>query len=164
MTCPECEESLALESSGEELDRHMAACTECRELAAELRSNTEALREMAAVELPSVRGAVVARLRAENARRQMTRWGWALAAAAALLIGFGVSRHPRLAPTMVSSGTQVGHAVAPAARPLVASARRFAHRRQAKPPAPPQILKVKMFTSDPDVVIYWIVEPKQGSE
>ena len=35
-----------------------------------------------------------------------------------------------------------------------------AHRKQM--PAEP--LKVKMYTSDPDVVIYWIVDRKEGIE
>jgi hypothetical protein len=166
MTCPECEDLLALEKSSEELAGHLAACAECRELAEELRSNTEALREMAAVELPSVRGAVIARLRAQSARQRMARWGWALAAAAAVLIVFGVTRTTKVdrpAPPLVTVAPAVEQPfqTAAAVRPNV---RRPGGRRQAGRPAPQQLLKVKMFTSDPDVVIYWLIEPKEGSE
>jgi len=116
-----------------------------------------------AASLPSVRGAVLAQVRAQNTRRHITRWGWALAAAAAVLIMFGVTRHSQVAPTTNAPAPQVGQAVPPAAAPLVASASRVASKRQAQPPAPPEALKIKMFTSDPDVVIYWLVEPKEGS-
>jgi hypothetical protein len=164
MNCQECEGLLASEESSAVLDGHLAECVECRELAADLRANSDAFREMTAAPMPSVSGAVLARVRAQDARRKVARWGWALAAAAAVLIMFGVTRHPQVAPTTEPPAPQVGQAVPPAAAPLVANVPRVASKRQAKPPAPQAPLKIKMFTSDPDVVIYWLVEPKEGSE
>ncbi|HEV8148461.1 MAG TPA: hypothetical protein VGP79_18855 [Bryobacteraceae bacterium] len=189
MNCQECERLLAADETSAGLDRHLAECVECRELAADLRANAEAFREMTAMPMPSVRGAVLGQVRARETRRQVARWGWALAAAAAMLMVFVATRQ---APEVQRQATR-----SPAlqeeqrrATPLAGSEKRLAAqqnrqatrspalliaremRQQASPlagsekraPAPQEPLKVKMLTSDPDVVIYWLIEPKEGSE
>jgi hypothetical protein len=176
MTCQDCELLLAMEESSAELDRHLGECAECRTLAAELAANSDALREMATEAMPSVRGAVLAEVRAQNARRNVVRWGWALAAAAALVIAIGVSRMRTPVATLPTVAKMQPTVEAPVVRQPVHVAasrlrveRRLERRRQPERLAPQQperleALKVKMLTSDPDVVIYWLVEPKEGSE
>jgi hypothetical protein len=146
MTCQECELKLGM---GEPVDDHLASCKECRWLAEELRLNAEAMRDM--------------RL------RPRMHWEWALAAAAMIVMAFGAWRMTRVekptapvkialargaAPREIQQPVHIAKAVAPVARPKV--------RRVKHEPAEP--LRVKMLTSDPDVVIYWIVDRKGGSE
>jgi anti-sigma factor RsiW len=163
MTCQEFEGLLASEETSAELDRHLAECVECRELAADLRANADAFREMSAMPMPSVSGAVLAQARRQETRRQVARWGWALAAAAAIVIGFFATRPVPVAPLPpVVIGKALAHPVVQhAVTPVVNTHRK---RQATRSPAPQEPLKIKMFTSDPDVVIYWLVEPKEGSE
>ena len=67
------------------------------------------------------------------------RRGWIPAVAAALVIGLVLPQMGRFRP--------IG------APPVVA---------RPSPPESDEPLKIKMLTSDPDVVIYWLIEPKQG--
>ena len=176
MNCQECKGLLAAEETSAGLDRHLAECVECRELAADLRANADAFREMTAMPLPSVSGAVLAQVRAQNTRRQVARWGWALAAAAAMLIVFVATRPAPVAtlpPVIATTPKVVTPELTQSVQTLVASnSSRVGRPRQATPlagsekrsPAPQEPLKVKMLTSDPDVVIYWLIEPKEGSE
>ena len=167
MTCQECELLLATEQHSAEADLHLSGCAECRALNAELSANSDALREMVTEAMPSVRSAVLAEVRVRNVRRSVMRWGWALAAAT-LVIAFGLSRMrapvvspPAIAkmPPSVEAPVARPHVQAVAGRPR--AGRRLESRRQPERLAP---LKVQMFTSDPNVVIYWLVEPKTGSE
>jgi hypothetical protein len=134
MTCQECEIKLGM---GEDAGEHLAGCTECRGLARELRLNSVALREMKA--------------------RPRMKWERALAAAAAILMAVFL-RVPRvenlpLPPVRVAvAPVLAGHGPAPH------------HRKTKRRVAPAETLRVKMFTSDPDVVIYWIVDKKDGYE
>jgi hypothetical protein len=169
MNCQECEGLLASEETSAGLDRHLAECVECRELAADLRANADAFREMTAMPMPSVSGEVLAQVRAQNTRRQVARWGWALAAAAAMLIVFMATRPAPVAPLPpVVIGTRVSKEVERQATrspaPQVAAVPRKHQRQATRSSAPQETLKVKMLTSDPDVVIYWLIEPKDGSE
>ena len=139
MTCQECEIKLGM---GEDAREHLASCEECRQLSEELRLNAVALEEM-------------------RVRPQM-HWAWALAAAAAILLAIGLAVKPA-----ARSQKPVRAAVVSAAPvPKVAAAIPIhqARPRRAKKPKPVEPLLVKMFTSDPDVVIYWIVGQKAGSE
>lgn len=136
MTCQECELKLGM---GEDPGEHLASCAECRWLAEELRLNAVVLREMRV--------------------RPAMHWEWALAAAAAILMAvfLSVPRGQKLPmpPVRVAIVPPLaGHGPAP--HPLKKAKR---HLRPASEP-----LRVKMFTSDPDVVIYWIVDRKEGSE
>jgi len=61
--------------------------------------------------------------------------------------------------------TPVRVAVAPkTAQPVYVAASHKKVKRRRAHGAAPQPLRVKMFTSDPDVVIYWIVDKKEGYE
>jgi len=138
MTCQECELKLGM---GEDAGEHLASCAECRGLAEELRLNTVALKEMRV--------------------RSSVRWEWALAAAAAIVMAVATWKVTRVEKLPMQP---VRVAVA-AAKPLEAGHGRVALkrvRRHSTPAAEP--LRVKMFTSDPDVVIYWIVDRKEGIE
>jgi hypothetical protein len=143
MTCQECEIKLG---NGENADEHLGSCAECRWLAEELRLNAQALRDMR-----------------EMRERPAMRWEWALAAAAAIIMAVFVSRTPRVEKLPVMAG----HGPAPqvqANEPQVAPSHIVRVKRIRKKQEPTVPLRVKMFTSDPDVVIYWIVDRKEGSE
>jgi hypothetical protein len=136
MTCQECELKLGM---GEDAADHLASCAECRWLAEELRLNAVALREMRV--------------------RPRVRWEWALAAAAAIMMAVAtwkVTRVEKLPMQPVrlavaaAKPVEAGHGPAPR------------KKRHSIPAAEP--LRVKMLTSDPDVVIYWIVDRKEGIE
>jgi hypothetical protein len=135
MTCQECEIKLGM---GEHAAEHLASCAECRALAEDLRLNAVALREMRV--------------------RPRMRWEWALVAAASIVMAIGL-RHgkPPEKPPERTAAAKIGRPTRTAA--VMAPAKRV---RKKRPPAEP--LRVKMFTSDPDVVIYWIVDKKEGSE
>jgi hypothetical protein len=106
----------------------------------------------------------MARIRQESGARRLARWGWALAAAAMFVIAFGIwwMEQPRTFP-------QIAHAPELAAIPATPKPAEAAIDSQTAPknrvrPKPPEITKVKMFTDDPDVVIYWLIEKKEGTE
>lgn len=138
MNCQECELKLGL---GEDASEHLASCVECRSLARELRLNSVALRNM----------------------RARPRMQWALTAiAAAIVVAIGIwSTRPtprHLAITAASSATT---------QPALSKehvANTVQRKRRVRKRAPAEPLRVKMFTSDPDVVIYWIVDKKEGYE
>ncbi len=143
MTCQECEIKLGM---GEDAGDHLASCAECRWLAEELRMNAVAMRKM------RVRPAV--------------RWEWALGAAAAIVLGVFVWK-----PTPVERlSITAAHGAAPQQQLFsrfpapVAQGRARRVKHIQKKQIPTEQLRVKMFTSDPDVVIYWIVDRKEGSE
>jgi hypothetical protein len=128
---------------GEDADQHLASCAECRGLAEELRLNSVALREMRV--------------------RPAMHWEWALAVAA-IVVAIFVWRIPRVENLPVQP-TRVAVAKEPASTaPLEAPKTHVRKVRRAGREPAPQPLRVKMFTSDPDVVIYWIVDRKEGSE
>jgi hypothetical protein len=134
MTCQECELKLGM---GEDAGEHLASCAECRGVAEDLRLNAVALVEM--------------RIRPQR------RWAWALAAAAAIVMAIGLwrERPAEKPPQRAAAAKIVGPTRTAAAAPVKHVRKK---RRRAEP------LRVKMFTSDPDVVIYWIVDKKEGSE
>ncbi len=143
MSCQECELKLGM---GEDAGEHLALCSECRGVARELRLNAVALGDLR--------------------RRPFGYWAVA-GAAAAVLVAVGVWVKPE-APVIMAA-----HGAAPLLRQqkhvdtnvdagrLEARATRPKTRRARKAEEP---LRVKMFTSDPDVVIYWIVDTKEGVE
>jgi hypothetical protein len=134
MTCQECEIKLGM---GEDASEHLTECAECRGLAEDLRLNSVALREMRI--------------------RPQWRWAWAMAAAAAaIVIAVGLWRAtPSEKPPERAAAAKIVGPTRTAAAPV----KRVRKKRQAAEP-----LRVKMFTSDPDVVIYWIVDKKEGIE
>lgn len=142
MTCQECEIKLGM---GEDADEHVASCAECNWLADELRRNAVAMREMRV--------------------RPAMRWGWAVAAAAAIVMAIGLWRlgphlAPQKEPPKMAAAARIGRPTR--SEQVVAAPVKHVRAHRKLPPAEP--LKVKMYTSDPDVVIYWIVDRKEGSE
>jgi hypothetical protein len=134
MTCRECE---LLLGNFEDAGGHLAGCAACRALAEDLRLNSAALREME--------------------MRPAPRWEWALAAAAMILMAIAAWRIQPI-PTEPGPAPHMAKVEAPKPAPVV---RRHAPQTKKQKFEP---LKVKMLTSDPDVVIYWIVDRKEGTE
>jgi hypothetical protein len=129
-----CKECELKLGMGEDAAEHLSQCAECRLLAEDLRLNAIAFREMRV--------------------RPAMRWAWALAAvAAAIVLSIG---HWRVTPPPVEPPQKA--AAARIGRPT----KTVKQVRKKRQPAEP--LRVKMFTSDPDVVIYWIVDKKEGIE
>jgi hypothetical protein len=144
MTCQECEIKLGM---GEDAGEHLASCWECRRLAGEVRLNSDALREMRV--------------------RPAMRWAWAMAAvAAAIVMAIGLWRfRPTEKPPQKAAAAKIGRPTRQEGS-VVATAvpvkRAKPHPKRKR--VPTETLRVKMFTSDPDVVIYWIVDKKEGYE
>jgi len=165
MNCQECELMLALDERSAELDAHLVGCPGCSELATEMAANSDALREMNAEPMPQVRSMVLAEIRAQESRRRVMRWGWALAAAAAVVVVFGVARKDRAKPD-VGRPFQTAAAL-PRAEQKAEPVQRTVAKRPVEARRRPGMvapLRVKMLTSDPNIVIYWIVESKEGSD
>jgi hypothetical protein len=129
-----CQECEIKLGMGENADDHLASCVECRWLAQELRLNSLALREM----------------------RVRPKMYWALAAAAAIILMAIFLRMPRV--QQLPSPVHVAVSAPQIKLPPV----KVKHVHKKRVPA--ETLRVKMFTSDPDVVIYWIVDKKEGYE
>jgi hypothetical protein len=141
MNCTDCELHLAegerdgaVEVHLNQLEEHLSQCAQCRMLAADLAANAMVFEALRSVELPRI---AVKRPQ----RRRVYPWAAAVAVAAAAVIGILLPRPPVPAP--------------PAVVPV----------QQAPPPAPANIrterlqpLKIKMLTSDPNVVIYWLID------
>ena len=168
MTCQECELRLAEGEFGAAVEDHLLECAECRALAAELRENAIALAAMREDELRFE----VAPLKR---RHRAPVWVATAAAAALILLAIGLPRHRReapLPPPPVVAGVPAPTPVVAAAAPVAtAVARKRAHRAATarervapKPAQPEETFMVKMLTPDPDVVVYWIVEPKEKAE
>jgi len=129
-----CQECEIKLGMGENADDHLASCVECRWLAQELRLNSLALREM----------------------RVRPKMYWALAAAAAIILMAIFLRMPRV--QQLPSPVHVAVSAPQIKLPPVKA--KHVHRKRV----PAETLRVKIFTSDPDVVIYWIVDKKEGYE
>jgi hypothetical protein len=164
MTCQECELLLAREERNRAVELHLAECSECRVLAEEMEANAEALRSLRDEEMPVL---VV------RARRPVRRWAWAAAAAAAVVIlAATVSLRERETPPPPS---RIGKTSPPPiefpqpppgfARIPAAPSPKPVRTPRPKPvehaPLKEEPLVVKMLTPDPDVVIYWLIEPKE---
>jgi hypothetical protein len=134
MNCADCELHLAQGERDGAVEQHLSQCAQCRILAADLAANAALLEALRSEELPRL---VVKRPQ----RRKFFPWAAAVAVAAAAVIGILLPRPPVPAP--------------PAVAPV----------RQVPPPAPANVrteklqpLKIKMLTSDPNVVIYWLID------
>jgi hypothetical protein len=109
-------------------------CAECRTMAEELRANAEALSALRHEELPPL----VVRI-----SRRAPVYSWvATAAAAVVLLAIAL---PHLRSRAV---------------PQVAAAPR--HPALAVLAGRSEPLKIKMLTPDPDVVIYWLIDSREG--
>jgi hypothetical protein len=155
MKCEECELLLAQEEISAEVEAHLAGCPNCRSLAAELRTNLEAMRELADEVMPAV----------TMPERGVPWWKWT-SAAAAVIITLGAAwwaSRPAKPPQIVSIDVKVTGVVPKAEVPYV-KAEIPETLTPAKVPIVPvanrEPLRVKMLTPDPDVVIYWLIDSK----
>jgi len=183
MTCRDWEERIALHAGGDlpaadaaEVEAHLAACEDCRGVAAAYGAGIELLREahrepLGEAHYAAVRARVLSELQQD--RRPVWRWIWVggLAAVAAALILL-LWPKPVQTPARIEiaaihpAAPQIEEpkpvAPAPVMRPRrAASLVRLVPREAAvsepeKRPAEPLI--VKLLTDDPNVVIYWIAD------
>ena len=152
MTCQDCEVVLAREERGPEIEAHLADCPDCRALAGELEANAHAMRALGQEALPA------APIRIHPA---YPWWKWTSAAAALVITlsaAWWASRPPR-PPEIVSIDVKVT-GVAPALVPLERAEIPATIQPAIVPVVQTEPLRVKMLTPDPDVVIYWLIEPK----
>lgn len=132
MTCPECEVRLADGEVDGFVEEHLRACAPCRAFHDDLRENAIALGELRQEALPAL--------------RPLRSFPWMSAVAAAVTLALvipGIWRATRpVEPEPVKATT-------PAEVTVTASLKT-------------EPLKVKMLTPDPDVVIYWLIDSKEG--
>ena len=176
MNCREWEEPIALYASGDldsgralELERHLAACPGCQIYSSGMLECLDAMRaghrrEIASVHFTALRARVLDRLRPAPWWRRGWGNGWLRIAAAAVVAcsaaGLAMVQrtlHQSVPPPRVALARPPAPAVAIPAAPLHAALRRRSSR-EAAPPAEP--LTVRIVTSDPDVVIYWITNSR----
>jgi len=176
MNCLDWEERIALEAGGDlpatevsAVEQHLAACSECRAFRDALSGNLELLRQAHQAPIAEAQlAAVRARVMAEVTRPPRWRWVWlgglAAAAVTAMLL-------VALRPARVVELPHVAVCVPPAPAPPVlrplprgggSVAARFPSRDRKgavlASASEPEPLVVKMITTDPDVVIYWIAD------
>jgi anti-sigma factor RsiW len=173
MNCREWEEAIALYTGGDldspralEVERHLAGCTGCQVFANGLRECREEMRAFHREEIPAAHYATVrARVLAQL---QPAPWwhGWlrvATAAAACLAVclaifHWNVSRPVAPLQVAVMRPPEPELTARPAAR---RPPRRAAvHVSRRKPARAAELLTVRIITDNPDVVIYWITNPR----
>jgi hypothetical protein len=145
MNCVDWEERIALYSSGDlapvEVKGHLANCPGCRLFLEELEANGTALAMLR--EQPLIRW---------EKRAKIPRW-LPYAAAIALVLGLGALWKPeRVAPPPPVRTAVDAPRFGPMPRPVVRTVRRV------KKPEKHEPIVVKMFTNDPDVIIYWVAD------
>ena len=184
MTCEAFEKLIALDAGADlppretaRLQAHLETCAPCRDLARSIGESQAGLRALTEVTLDEDalarwRRGVLARIEDQPQRRILAwRWAWAAAATMALVALFAVPRMVRRPPSLppvsralplASEQPQPPAPVAQALPPASASQTvAHHHPRRHRAPAPAaEPLLVKLETSDPNVVIYWIVEGK----
>ena len=166
MNCADWEARVALHAGGDltgvkagEVERHLGECSACqllwsgvRESLVELQAAHEEL--PAAAHFTAVRGRVMAEL--ERSARPWRRLAWisGAAAVAALLLLFALRpvREAPEAPRILARipAAPLAAKRTPAIRPVV---RRAVAQVPRKTP-----LTIKLQTSDPNIVIYWIAD------
>ena len=138
-----------------ELDRdavvHLTGCDDCRGLDREVRLNASALAAMREEVIPV---------------RRARRWPWLVAAAAVLIAGIGLSYRsaPVVAPPQVASIQLPSTAPVLPEPVVIAKPVPVRRSRPVKPAQPAEPLLVKFLTDDPDVVVYWLIDPVQGEQ
>ena len=191
MKCAYSEKDIALYVEGDlgasglrEAEAHLAGCGRCHALAQELGESQSMLRSLrqdvvSSAVLAGVRYRVLAEIagaespatwvrRLERIVFLGFRRGYALAGVGlCVLVTFGiwyairapsVPEAPRLAAVSKPPVIEVS------VPEKVAPVRRGRRSPASKPVEEPQQIVVKLFTDDPNVVIYWLVEPKGGDE
>jgi hypothetical protein len=151
MTCQDCELRLAQAEMDVAVEEHMRECVACRTLCQDLAANASALEALRSDELPWIG---VKRIAVKTPRRGNV-YPWVAAAAAAL---FALALLvPHTAPPKPVALPVDSHAATEPSQPT--------HSPEAAKVEPVKLrpqkfeaLKIKMLTSDPDVVIYWLIE------
>ena len=168
MTCVEWQALVALHAGGDiagaeavEVERHLGECPGCQVLWSGVRESLAVLRDAhaelpAAAHFTAVRRRVMAEL--ERSARPWRRLAWisgvAAVAASLLLLALWPARVVPEAPRMlalarITAAPEVVKA-APAVRKAVPRVAAAARRRTP--------LTIKLQTSDPNIVIYWIAD------
>ncbi len=108
-----------------------------------------------------LRAAVMARVRSSRRAAVVRRWAGLVAAAAAVLVAIWMKPVWRVEPLPAPRLAIAGPPAIKASMPLLdhrSSVR--AHRPKPRLAGRAGPITVKMLTDDPDIVIYWILEPK----
>ncbi len=173
MNCRDREERIALYAGGDlpreeaaETEGHLQDCANCRQFVAALRERAAWMREAheelpATADFAAMRAGVLERL--ERRRRPfLWRLAWAggLAATAAMLLLIWHSPRSEPAPPAPQVAAVEKPPVQAVENSLPRPARRRRPRQRLRGHEMPQPLLVKLITDDPDVIIYWIVDPK----
>ena len=143
---------------------HLEACAECRALLDDLRAGQTLLSELEDEPLEDVMAAhvrqrVLAQLAVSETVASRRYWAWALAGAVLLAAILTLPwRMEKQAPLARVENAPPKVAEAP---PAVAKAQRpVARRHHRAKPRPGEPLLVQLVTDDPNIVIYWLVDPK----
>lgn len=135
MTCPECEMRLAGGGIDGAVEEHLRLCAACRAFQQELNQNALALDAFRQDELPPL-----------AISKPPRTFPWISAAAAAVVLAIAIPAIWRATRPVPPEPVK---ATTPAEVTVTASLK-------TKP------LTVKMLTPDPDVVIYWLIDSKEG--
>ncbi|MGA2736141.1 MAG: zf-HC2 domain-containing protein [Bryobacteraceae bacterium] len=172
MSCAKFETDMALYAGGDlpngriaRIEAHLAECADCRALTEELRALLSELRSdpLEDTMVAQVRQRVMAEVSA--ATRRPSRLYWKLAFAAALVLAavlawpWHSSKHVPVAPI---ARAEPSHVTPPPVN-IVPARHRVVRRRRHAPVAqsgPP--LLVQFVTDNPNIVIYWLIDQKQG--
>lgn len=179
MSCSKFETDIALYAGGDlpagriaRVESHLAECAECRALADELRAVVTGLGDepLADAMVAGVHQRVMAELGRASFSRP-SRLYWKLALAAALLLGAVLlwPRHwTKHAPGALTARVEQSP-ITPHITPHIAPAnivpvRHRVVRRHRHPPVaqPGPPLLVQFVTDNPNIVIYWLIDQKQG--
>jgi hypothetical protein len=135
MMCQECELRMAVGEVDASVEDHLRECAECRALQEELRANALAMSSLREEELPPL-----------SITRPVPQFPWLSAVAAAVVLAVvlpGIWQATRPVPV-------------PPVRAKMPDEVTVTASLKAEP------LMVKMLTPDPDVVIYWLIDSKEG--
>jgi len=148
MTCPECELRLA-EGGAQEpaVVEHVLVCAECRALQQDLAENAVAL------------GALREDIIQARPKRNFPWLSIAAAAAIAAIVSIQMWQFKPTPPKPLRLQAERPEEITVAikAPPPAILTRAREHAKAAEP------LKIKMLTDDPDLVIYWLVDSKEGN-
>jgi len=149
MTCSECQLQIFDGELGRDAEVHLKECEDCRTLDQEARLNASAMVSMREDVIPV---------------RRARRWPWLVAAAAVVVAAIGFSRLPEPNVAPVEVAVFLPEAIAPPLPIPLPDKPASARPRPARPALPAEPLLVKFLTDDPDIVIYWLIDPVQGEQ
>lgn len=163
MSCKRWEQAIALEEIERPgLAEHLAVCESCRRLADEIAETRRILGALAEPFIEPVGPLVLNRLAASGVSR-MPRWAWPAAAAAAIALVLWM--WPAQRPTPAVPRQRVITAIhrtgaAPTERHLSAPKHQVVARAHARrhPAASGEAKQVTIQTSDPNVVLIWVLD------